>query len=439
MLFVRSITPQPPRGRFRSLHKVGAAASKFCVFACTITLALETGHMRGPAHPVARLAYGFTAGTRAIAQLMKSSCKVPVVAFCLFAILAPTGCGGSILPLANPGSTATAAESYAQQAASGIQTLQQWYLQDSGIYASPSGWWNSANSITVLANYERVSGDTTYYPVIANTFAAAQGQHTNFVNMYYDDDGWWALAWIDAYDVTGNSAYLSMAETIFSAITGAWDSTCGGGVWWSTARTYKNAIPNELFLTIAARLANRTSGSASATYLNWARQEWAWFKSSGMINSQNLINDGLNSSNPNACANNGGTTWSYNQGVILGGLVELYHADNDPSLLPQAEAIANSTIANLAKNGILIDPGTISGGDEPQFKGVFLRNLMALYVADADPRYQAFADANAKSIVANDQGPNCEFGALWQGSFDSADATRQTSALDALIAAAAMQ
>ncbi len=354
-------------------------------------------------------------------------------------MLAPTGCRGTIVPPANTGSAAIASQSYTQQAASAIQTLQQWYQPRSGLYASPSGWWNSANSVTVLANYERVSGDTSYYSVIANTFTAAQGAHANFVNTFYDDDGWWALAWIDAYDVTGNPAYLSMAETIFTAITGAWDSTCGGGVWWDTSRTYKNAIPNELFLSIAAKLANRTSGSVSASYLKWAQQEWTWFKNSGMINAQNLINDGLNSSNPNACGNNGGKTWSYNQGVILGGLVELYHADNDPTLLPQAEAIANAAIAHLTQNGILTDPGSMSGGDAPQFKGVFLRNLMTLYVADPDPSYQAFADANAKSIVASDQGPDCVFGAIWQGPFDSADATRQTSALDALIAAAAMQ
>lgn len=370
---------------------------------------------------------------------MNKLCTFPAASFCLFAMLVPTGCDAAIFPQVNPGSSVTAAQTYTQQAASAIQTLQQWYLPTTGLYASPSGWWNAANSITVLADYERVSGDTSYYPVIANTFTAAQTSHANFVNMYYDDDGWWALAWIDAYDVTGNPAYLSMAETIFTAITGAWDSTCGGGVWWSTSRTYKNAIPNELFLSIAAKLANRTSGSARATYLSWAQQELAWFKSSGMINAQSLVNDGLNSSNPSACTNNGGATWSYNQGVILGGLVELYRADNDPTLLPQAEAIANATIANLTQNGILTDPGSMSGGDAPQFKGVFLRNLMALYVADPDPRYQAFAEANAKSIVAGDQGPHCEFGALWQGPFDSADATRQTSALDALIAAAAMQ
>jgi predicted alpha-1,6-mannanase (GH76 family) len=369
---------------------------------------------------------------------MRISCVSPFLVFCLFVMLAPLGCG-AILPNATPGSPATAAESYTDQAASGIQTLQLWYLPASGQYASPSGWWNTANSMTVLANYERVSGDTSYYSVMANTFTMAQKTHANFVNMYYDDDGWWALAWIDAYDVTGNPVYLSMAETIFTAITGAWDSTCGGGVWWSTDRKYKNAIPNELFLSIAAELANRTSGKASASYLNWAQKEWSWFKNSGMINAQNLVNDGLNSSNPNACTNNGSTTWTYNQGVILGGLVELYRADKDSTLLPQAEAIANAAIANLTENGILVEPGSMTGGDGPQFKGIFLRDLMTLYVADSDPRYKAFAEANAKSIVANNQGPNCEFGALWQGPFDSADATRQTSALDALIAAATMK
>jgi predicted alpha-1,6-mannanase (GH76 family) len=363
-----------------------------------------------------------------------------MIAFCMLALMVPAGCGGaSITPASPPGSTVTAAQSYLQQSAQGITTLQSWYTQGNGQYASPTGWWNAANSVTVLADYEQVSSSTAYNSVLANTFTAAQGSHANFVNTYYDDDGWWALAWIEAYDVTGNASYLAMAETIFSTISGGWDSTCGGGVWWNTSRTYKNAIPNELFLTIAAKLANRTTGTASATYLNWAQQEWTWFKGSGMINAQSLINDGLTSTNPNACTNNGAATWTYNQGVILGGLVELYKADKDPTLLPQAEAIANAAIASLGKTGILIEPAAISGGDNPQFKGIFLRNLMALYAEAPNAQYKAFADANAVSIVANDQGPNAEFGGYWQGPFDSGDATRQSSALDALIAAAAMQ
>ena len=293
--------------------------------------------------------------------------------------------------------------------------------------------------MTVLANYSRVTANTQYLPAIANTFTQAQTAHANFLNLYDDDEGWWALAWIDAYDLTGKQAYLTMAETIFADISTEWDTTtCGGGVWWKKPADYKNAIANELFLAVAASLANRTTGTASAFYLAWARKEWIWFKASGMINSQNLINDGLNSTNPTACVNNGSTTWTYNQGVILGGLVQLYTADHDPTLLSQAESIAKAAIANLTVNGILVDP-SVSGGDAPQFKGVLIRNLMLLYAVAPDPQYKKFVDANAKSIWTADQGSNHQFGALWQGPFDSSDATRQTSALDTLVAAASMQ
>jgi predicted alpha-1,6-mannanase (GH76 family) len=369
-------------------------------------------------------------------KLRRSDFSLLVLCLC---IALPAACGGGVIAPPSVGGKSLPPD-YAQQAASGVQALQQWYVESSGLYAAPSGWWNAANSITVLSNYERVSGSTSLNSVLANTFGAAQAAHANFLNSYYDDDGWWALAWIDAYDLTRNPAYLSMAETIFAAMAGGWDTTtCGGGVWWNTSRTYKNAIPNELFLAIAAELAYRTSGSASSAYLQWAQLEWAWFKSSGMINAQSLVNDGLSSTDPKACTNNGGNTWTYNQGVIVGGLVELYKADRDPTLLPQAEAIADAAIAKLTTADGILNEKAVTGKDAPQFKGVFLRNLMALYAEVPDQRYKTFAEANANSILARDEGTGARFGALWQGPFDSADATRQTSALDALIAAAAMQ
>jgi rhamnogalacturonyl hydrolase YesR len=73
---------------------------------------------------------------------------------------------------------------------------------------------------------------------------------------------------------------------------------------------------------------------------------------SGMINRQNLVNDGLDQK----CRNNGKTVWSYNQGVLIGGLVELYHSTKDKRLLHQAEAIASATIASsqLPPKGIAV-------------------------------------------------------------------------------------
>jgi predicted alpha-1,6-mannanase (GH76 family) len=330
---------------------------------------------------------------------------------------------------------------YAQEAGLGVQALQTVYVQTSGLYAAPSGWWNSANAITVLADYSRVAHSKKYMPAIANTFKKANkvNRTDNFFNDYDDDEGWWALAWIDAYDLTHKPAYLKMAETIFANIAAEWEpGTCGGGVWWKKPNEYKNAIANELFLSVAASLANRTHGSASAFYLNWAHREWGWFKASGMINAQNLVNDGLTSTNPAACTNNGRTAWSYNQGVILGGLVELSKADHDSALLEQANVIAKAAMSNIAVSGVLTET-TVSGNDAPQFKGIFVRNLAALYRAKPDAAYKAFIEANADSILKNDQGPNHEFGARWNGSFDSFDATRQTSALDVLVSAAEIQ
>ena len=118
--------------------------------------------------------------------------------------------------------------------------------------------------------------------------------------------------------------------------------------------------------------------------------------------------------------------------------MELYKADQDPTLLPQAQAIANSAIANLTVNGIL-EESVNSGNDAPQFKGIFVRNLVILNNSVPNAQYKTFVDANANSIWANDQGRKYEFGALWQGSFDSADAIRQSSALDALLAAMELQ
>ena len=349
-----------------------------------------------------------------------------------------------LLPVCAPTTLHAAnAHRYAKAIKRGTRALQQWYAPGSGLYKPSAGWWNSANAITVLANESRVLKTRRYDSAIDNTFEnASAAEHTaNFLNNYDDDEGWWALAWVDAYDLTAKPKYLTMAQTIFADIAGQWETkTCGGGVWWNKKTGYKNAIANELFLELAAALANRASSAEEKQkYLEWAQREWAWFRGSGMINAQNLVNDGLDAANPNACTNNGRNTWSYNQGVIVCGLVELYKADGDASLLPQAQAIAKAAIAHLTdSNGILVDR-SVSGGDAPQFKGIFLRNLMMLYTAAPDAQYKIFAEANADSILAHDQDTASHFGALWQGPFDKADATRQTSALDALIAAKAMQ
>jgi predicted alpha-1,6-mannanase (GH76 family) len=353
-----------------------------------------------------------------------------------------------------------AARRYRACAAAGIRALHRWYNPATGLW-NTAGWWNAANALNAVIQYTQRTGDRSYTGVIERTFGAAQRAHPNFINDYYDDNGWWALSWIAAYDLTGDPRYLEMAKAIFAQMTTGWDNECGGGVWWTTSRTYKNAIPNELLLLLAARLHQRTQGdSGPGSYLDWALREWEWFRASGMIGTTGLVNDGLTP----ACENNGGTTWTYNQGVILGGLAALHEITGDPGHLEQGNRIAGAVLRYLTSPatperapedapgqalaaggepaGILIEPCERSGkncnGDQTQFKGIFIRNLYDFYRQSPRPAYRAFILANARSIWENDRNRKNQFGMRWTGPFDRADAARQSSALDALNAAVAL-
>jgi predicted alpha-1,6-mannanase (GH76 family) len=154
-----------------------------------------------------------------------------------------------------------------------------------------------------------------------------------------------------------------------------------------------------------------------------------------MINSQHLINDGLDLA---ICRNNQKTTWTDNQGVILGGLTELNRVAPDPALSAMAQSIATAAISHLTDSrGILHDTCEPKcGEDGVQFKGIFVRNLMALNSPFPDPHYSNFIQVNAESIWNRSQGPNHQFGQVWSGPFDAGHAGSQSSALDAFVAAA---
>jgi predicted alpha-1,6-mannanase (GH76 family) len=380
--------------------------------------------------------------------------------------------GVAALPL-----TSRAANSaYADNSKLAAQALQGWYDGPSGLWRT-AGWWNSANCLTVLTDWASLSpsrADSLNIPnVISTTFNNAQrasvtAQKTisasgmitskytiqtndtekrgfsNFINDYYDDEGWWALALIRSYDVTHQQDYLNKAETIFQDMQAGTDGTCGGGIWWSKERSYKNAIANELYLSVAASLANRIPGK-KAQYTQIAKDEWAWFKRSGMINGDHLINDGLKINADGSCVNNGMQTWSYNQGVILGGLVQLAQATGDSSYLQEATAIAKAAVALLSdSNGVIHEVDKCEpncGADGSQFKGIFVRNLHYLQKVAPQDVFKRAIQKNADSIWANDRNAQNQLGISWAGPADAGDgpnASTHSSAMDVLVAALAV-
>ena len=200
-------------------------------------------------------------------------------------------------------------------------------------------------------------------------------------------------------------------------------------------------------MAVGAALSNRVGSDQKQIYLGGAQTAWAWFQKVGFINSRSLINDGISNT---TCTNQGNQPlYTYNQGVILGALSEMYRATGETSYLDHAEAIADAAITIMVdSNGILADScdATAScSGDGIQFKGVFPRNLQRLYAQRPKATWQAWLQKQAQTIWTKDtevMNGACYNGPGWDGPFytpdGSPDASSQSSALDALNAALAV-
>ena len=62
---------------------------------------------------------------------------------------------------------------YRTCANAGITALQRWYHPATGLWQG-TGWWNSANALTAVIRYTKLTGDGRHAGVIATTFTAAQ-------------------------------------------------------------------------------------------------------------------------------------------------------------------------------------------------------------------------------------------------------------------------
>jgi predicted alpha-1,6-mannanase (GH76 family) len=403
-------------------------------------------------------------------------------------------------------------------------TLQTWYNSSTGLWDT-TGWWNAANIMTMIGNYAQTDPtnmeaqefarnifDTAFshasamnpqpgieswvYGIPYNATAFETGYtkllnpttnepHTvmppnwpstlrpaiglrsvyDWLDGYYDDDLWWALAWIKAFDVTSNSTYLYLAQDIFDHVARQWGTHCfDGGLYWSYKKDYINAVTNELFISTAAHLAHRYVYLDRPTcivyvdipnpYLWWAQTSLAWFLRSGLINEDNTINSGLNE----RCETNGTTTWIFDQGVILGGLMELHrHAladtrDNyakfDGSYLELAAELTTAPIP-YGMHGVLRDKcETSCGADTAQAEGIYMRNLATMNRwLDWDHDYDVKRSVSSitwwaysmrsKAIKYVEGG--LMFGACWESYDWPMNATTQSSAMDALLAAWSLQ
>jgi len=243
------------------------------------------------------------------------------------------------------------------------------------------------------------------------------------------------MAWIKVYDVTGDPKYLSAAEDIYADLLTGFGTPCGGQ-WWTKKRAQVNSINNELFLAVAASLANRVHEKQSY-YQDHASKQAYFLHNANLLNSNNTIVDGLTLN----CFPEG-DVFTYNQGVILGAYVEMHTLTQDPAYIDRATVIAGGALRHLVdENGILTEMVDYPSDDHTacQFKGIFARNLAILHSTGASPdsaHYASFLRNNADSIWRTDRDYEGRLGSEWQGPVDNPSAASHSSALDCLVAAA---
>jgi hypothetical protein len=292
-----------------------------------------------------------------------------------------------------------------------------------------NGWWTGANALTALIENIRVTGMRSYDYAIATTYDKnVNGREGQFRNEFIDDTGWWGLAWVAAYDLTGNSRYLSTARVAADHMFRYWDTRCGGGVYWKTDRKVKNAIANSLYIQLNAALAQRVPGEAA--YRQRAEAGWNWFVGTKMLNSSNLVNDGVNLS---TCSNNGDVAWTYNQGVLINALVQLHRLTGDAGTLTTARRIGDALTTRLSPGGILTEPleSNTCSGDGVSFKGAAIRGLGVLNAATGGA-YTAYLRRQADSNHAHNRDSLDGYGSHWAGPYVYTNHSCQHSVLDLL-------
>lgn len=326
-----------------------------------------------------------------------------------------------------------------------------WRTDSTGIWET-AGWWNSANLLTAVIRYGEITKNKKeIVPVIEDVFQKAKHYAVadstgkfhhycdNFINDFYDDEGWWALAWINAFKLTNDKKYLEMAEVIFEDMTGGWsDDVCGGGIYWrKNPHHYKNSIANNLFALTAIRLYNETGKNK---YADWFKKEVDWYLQTGMYNTEiHQIEDGLKED----CTPNRNAHYTYNQGVAMAVLTEMYMYSHEKKYLKMAEDVAKATITKelVTEEGILceMNPNVATSNDGVQFKGIFIRHLGFLYKVTNNPLYRDFIIKNAESIIRNNYDPeSMSFGCYWYGPFRAVNAAANSSALECVLEAQAI-
>jgi hypothetical protein len=195
---------------------------------------------------------------------------------------------------------------------------------------------------------------------------------------WFDDNGWWGLAFFNAYRATGTRRWLADAQRALAYVAAAgWDSE-GGGIWWNTEHPYKAGEALAADTLLATLLYAQTH---SAFALGQAEKFLLWGNTIG-FSSVNGLYAG-SSLNP--------TPIDYIEAPLIYAQALLCKKTASAADCERVEPLLATA---LHRFGQILDFA-------PQYDAIYLQWMLALYSLDHDPALYALAAENAREAQAH--------------------------------------
>jgi hypothetical protein len=205
-------------------------------------------------------------------------------------------------------------------------------------------------------------------------YSPYQGDRAANTQTWFDDNGWWGLAFVNAFRATGAKRWLNDAQRALDYIAAAgWDAQ-SGGIWWNTTHPYKSG-PALASDTLLATLLYQQTGSGAD--LAQARRFLAWANGPGFSQDDGLYAD----SNVNS------TPIDYIEAPLIYAQALLCRLTSTPSECTRAEQLKATA---LRRFGYLLD-------FSPQYDAIYLQWMLELYALDGDRTLYRLAADNARN------------------------------------------
>jgi len=327
----------------------------------------------------------------ALLGLLLTSCKDPVDDYVAPPIAPP------VVAMANWSARADSAQAALQQ---NFRSADQYYLQNNAGQTNFNYWWQAHGLDILIDGFQRTSS-ADYLTRMRQLQQGTKAKNGNtFLNNYYDDMEWQALACLRAYEVTREAEYKNTATLLWDDIKLGWNEQQGGGIAWrKDQRSYKNTPANAPAAILAARLYLLDRNPED---LAWAQKIYNWQKAKLVDPANGAVWDGINREGNNQIDKD--WRFTYNQGTFIGAGVALYRATQQTGYLDDANRTAAYVLndTQLSPGGILKDEGSGDGG---LFKGILVRYLTILATEPAvsatnRANYVSFLKFNGESLYA---------------------------------------